>query len=66
MYLKFAENVDILVQIVNAKLYNEREKNNGYNGCQKILKTFVEENCFSSLYFPVVLQYNIQIATIYG
>ena len=36
MYLKFAENVDILVQIVNAKLYNEREKNNGYNGCKKM------------------------------
>ena len=36
MYLKIVEHVDMLVQIVNAKFENEREKDNGYTGCAKI------------------------------
>ena len=38
MYLKFAENVDMLVQIENAKFENERWHENGYTWCTKIRK----------------------------
>ena len=35
MYLKFDENVDILVQIVNAKFENERGRTMGILGAKK-------------------------------
>ena len=35
MYLTFAENLDILVQIVNAKFENEKGKDNRFTPVQK-------------------------------
>ena len=35
-YLNF-EYVDISIQVINAKFENVREKDNGYNGCTKML-----------------------------
>ena len=60
--LKFYEHVDILVQIIYAKFKNDRAKNNRYIGCPEMERNNSED--FSSLYFTVVLQYNVQIATI--
>ena len=37
-YLKFAEYVDIVVQIIYAKFKNYRSKDNGYTGCTKMEK----------------------------
>ena len=39
-YLKFAEYVDILVQIIYAKFKNDRTKNSGDTGCMKMEKNF--------------------------
>ena len=40
IYLKFAEYVDILVQIIYAKFKNDRTKNSGDTGCMKMEKNF--------------------------
>ena len=45
MYLKSAENVDMLVQIVNS-----RGMDNGYIGCTKMRKLFfIKKNCQDSV-----------------
>ena len=49
--MKFAEDVDILVQIIYA---NYRAKDNIFS-----------KKDFNSLYFIVVLQFNVQTATIF-
>ena len=65
-YLKFAEYVDILMQIIYAKLKEGRTKDNGYIDARKWKRTLNKnsEKNFSSLYFIVVLQYIVQIAIV--
>ena len=54
IYLKFAGNVDILEQIMNAKFENERGKDNRSIPGEKIGKIlFSSENDFTGLYFIV-------------
>ena len=60
--MTFAEYVDILVQIIYAKFKNDRTMST--QGATKF-ENFRFETDFSSLYFIVVLKYNIQIAPIY-
>ena len=43
MYLKFAENIDMLVHIVNAQFKNERGKDNGCTGCKTVRIFFVRK-----------------------
>ena len=64
-FLKFAEYVDMLIQIIYAKFKNDRTKDNGYTGCKKMEKNFFSKNDFSSLYFIVVLQYSGQVARLH-
>ena len=52
IYLKFAEYVDILVQIIYAKFKNDRTKNSGDTGCMKMEKNFLVLGiCFNVLFY---------------
>ena len=55
MYLKVAEKVDILEQIVNAKFENEKEKDNRYAGCKIwgiLFSNIISAACISLLQHP--------------
>ena len=62
-YMKFAEHVDIWVQIIYAKFKNDRAKDNGDTRCMKMEKNSFSKKDLNSLYFIVVLQYNVPILT---
>ena len=52
--LKFAECLDIFVQMCITKLKNDNEKDNVCTECANINFVFIAESDFSSLYFKLL------------